>query len=82
MLWTGKTSLFRPLETNHIASPSQCPALELGSSYLVPGNLGLQLLDVAGGHRLVLNLSVSSFYELLEVLHFLLVLFILHHSLL
>lgn len=63
--------------------PVSCPRHSLTlPSYLVPRDLGLQLLDVTGGHRLILNLSVSSFYQLLKVLHFLLILFILYHSLL
>lgn len=63
--------------------PVSCPRHSLTSpSYLVPRDLGLQLLDVTGGHGLILNLSVSSFYQLLKVLHFLLILFVLYHSLL
>lgn len=63
--------------------PVSCPRHSLTlPSYLMPRDLGLQLLDVTGGHGLILNLSVSSFYQLLKVLHFLLILFILYHSLL
>lgn len=45
-------------------------------------DLGLQLLDVAGGDRSVLNDTVRFLDQPLEVPHFLFILLILHHCLL
>lgn len=64
---------------SHLPTPAVLPTCP---SHLVSGNLGLQLLDITGGHRFILNFSVSPFYQLLEMLHFLLILFVLHHRLL
>lgn len=50
--------------------------------HLMMINLCLQLLDVAGVHRLVLNDPVSIFNHALQVSHFLFILFVLHHCLL
>lgn len=51
-------------------------------SHLVVLDLGLEFLYVAGGYWAVLNDAMSLFYQSLEILHLLLVLLVLHHSLL
>lgn len=50
--------------------------------HLVVVNLSLQFLDVIGGDRTVLNDAMCLFYQPLEVLYFLFILFILQHCLL
>lgn len=51
-------------------------------AYLMVAYLALQLLDIAGGNRSVLNDPVRILNQSLQVLYFLLILLILDHCLL